>query len=454
MPTVEFAGPSVRDDRNKTVHTGRLLNCYREPVMPGGRSRAVLQSVPGMSVVATLPNVFMRAVETIGGVMYAACGGELYRIRPGGILTEILGAIPDSAETTISGHDGFVTVVAGGEYYVWDGAALTKPADGAITNCGSVDHLSAYTVITEADGNRFEWSALADAKSLPGLNFASATERDDNILRVQTINGMLWLFGEASTEVWYETGQGGPDAFAQVSGATKDIGLKDFGLVTKFDGGAFIVCDDNLVRVTAGTDFEVVSTPSVVSAIMDSAPQRCVHYEHRGHKFCGIIFADRPAMVFDLATREWHERSEGIDHGPWNIKGAAKMGGDWFVARNNGQISRLSEGHSDSEPLVREAISATLYNDGDRVTLAELEFFAPAGWKSASGREPVLEFALSSDGGAIFGKPRRIGYGAIGQYGKRMIARALGRHRQITVRVRVSDPIDALLFTDARVRLT
>lgn len=452
MPMVEFAGPSARDDRNKTVHTGRLLNCYREPVQAGGRSRAVLQSVPGMTAFTTLPSVFMRAVETIDGVMYAACGGAFYKVSAAGLATE-LGVISDSTETTISGHDGFVTVVAGGAYHVWDGTTFTTPAAGAVTNCGSVDHLSAYTIITEAGGNRFEWSALANPNSLPGLNFASATERDDDLLRVQSINGMLWLFGTASTEVWYETGAAGPDAFAQVAGATKDIGLKAFGLVTRFDGGAFMVCDDNLVRVTSGTDFEVVSTPAVVSAITDNDPMMCVHYEHRGHKFCAIIFGTRPALVFDLATREWHERSEGINHAPWGIRGTTKCGNDWFVARDNGQISRLGETYSDSEPLVREAVSATLYTDGDRVTLAELEFFAPAGWKTV-GREPVLEFFLSGDGGATYGKGRIIGYGAIGQYGKRMLARMLGRHRQLTVKVRVSDPMDALIFSDARVRLT
>ena len=182
--------------------------------------------------------------------------------------------------------------------------AAPTPAAGAITNCGSLDHISAYTIITEKDGNRFEWSALANPTSLPGLNFASATERDDDLLRVQAINGMVWLFGTASTEIWYETGLGGADAFQQIAGGSRDTGLKAFGLVTKFDGGAFFVGDDNLVRITSGADFQVVSTPAVVSAIMDSNPVLCIHYEHRGHKFCAIVFEDRPAFVFDLATFE------------------------------------------------------------------------------------------------------------------------------------------------------
>lgn len=451
MPVVEFAGPSVRDDRNLTGHSGRLLNCYREPLMPGGKTRSVLQCVPGMADFVTLPSVFMRAIETIDGVLYAACGGAFYKVVAG--LATSLGAIVDSAETTISGHDGFVTVVAGGSYYVWDGTTFTSPAVGAITDHGSVEHISAYTIITERNGKRFEWSALANAKSLPGLNFASASERDDDLLRAVAINGALWLFGTASTEIWYETGQAGAEAFAQMQGATKDIGLKAYGLITKFDGGAFLVGDDDLVRVTSGADFEVVSMPGVVSSIQDSTPLTCIHYEARGHKFCAIVFRDRPAWVFDLATREWHERSEGVLHGAWGIRGAARLGSTWYVARNNGQISSLGETYADaSQPLVREAISATLYSDGDWMTLAEVEFFAPVGRKDA-GREPVLEFFLSNDGGETYGKGRAIGFGKIGAYGKRMIWRALGRHRQITVKARISDPVDALLFSDARVRL-
>ena len=136
--------------------------------------------------------------------------------------------------------------------------------------------------------------------------------------------------------------------------------------------------------------------PGVVSAIKDSSPSKCIYYEDRGHKFCAIVFDDRPAWVFDLATREWHERSENVLHEPWGVTASAKLGADWFVGRNNGDISKLAEIYTDgATPLVREAISATLYMDGERTTLAELEFFAPVGRKEA-GREPVLEFFISS----------------------------------------------------------
>ena len=452
MPMVEFAGPSVRDDRNRTGHSGRLINCYREPVADGGRTRAVLQAVPGMTARESLPSVFMRAMATIDGTLYVACGGTLYRMI-GDTPAAAIGSIADSAETTISGHDGHVTIVAGGAYYVWDGATLSSPAAGAITNHGSVDHVSNYTVITELGGNKFEWSALADPTSLPGLNFATAAERDDNLLRVMAISGTIWLFGTASTEIWYETGLGGAEAFAQIDGATKDTGLKSFGLICAFDGGAFFVGDDDLVRVTTGTDFEVVSIPGVISAIRDSDPLQCVYYEARGHKFCAILFAARPAWIFDLATREWHERAEGVLHGPWGIAATAKMVDVWYAGRNNGDIAALGETYADgAAALIREAVSATLYSDGNMMTLAELEFFAPVGRKDA-GREPVLEFFISGDGGETWGRGRTIGFGAVGAYGKRLIWRALGRHRQITAKVRISDPVDALLYSDARLRL-
>ena len=41
---------------------------------------------------------------------------------------------------------------------------------------------------------------------------------------VVAINGAVWLFGTASTEIWYETGLSGADAFAQMAGAAKDTG--------------------------------------------------------------------------------------------------------------------------------------------------------------------------------------------------------------------------------------
>lgn len=447
MPVLEFVGQSVRDAGNVTANPGRLINCYREPVGEGGKTRMSLQPVPGMEAFAMLSGVFMRATEVIDGTLFAVCGDTLFSVASSGFPTAI-GTVAVGDDVTISGHDGAVTITSGGVYYVWDGTTLSAPTGGAFSAVGSVDAVSSYSIMTEAGGKRFQWSALGDAKTLNGLNFASADERDDNLLRVVAINGLVWLFGEGSIEIWYETSAGGPDAFAQLAGGVHDIGLKSFGLIAEFDGGAFFVADDDLVRVTNGTGFQVVSTPAVIAAIKDGQPRTCIHYEDRGHKFCAIVFDDRPAWVFDLATQEWHERMEGTEYGPWDVSTAVRFRNEWIAGRDDGRLVYLRGLEDLGAALVREFTSRTLTNDGQRFRVAELELTTIVGVHAGS-----IMFWLSQDGGLTWGKERTLSLGETGDYGRRLIKRGLGQFRQATLRARITDAVPVPLYADGRVVL-
>lgn len=444
---VEFVGQSSRDDKNRAANTGRLLNCYRENAGQGGRTGFVLMPAPGMDNRITLPGVFMRNMITAGGVIYAVCGGKLFSVN-GAMSSAELGFVTNSSETTLSSHDGYVTVAAGGNYYVWDGTTLSMPAAGAFSSFGAVDALGSYTILTEKGGKRFQWSALADATSLPGLNFASAEQRDDNIIRPVVVNGLLWLMGESSCEIWAGTGGSGASAFAWMSGGIHDVGLYSYGMVTKFAQGAFFVGSDRIAYITDGTQIRPVSTVAVATALVEGSLDRCLYFEARGHKFCAVIFRDRPAWVYDIATGEWFERSEGVRHGAWKAKAATQMNRKWYIGRDDGSLAELRDTSADTdEPMVREFVSRTLYREGERFRIKELEIFARKGWSSYA----KATVSLSGDDGATWGKERSLSFGDLGDFGKRAILRALGLYRQVTVKVRVSDPNFIPVYCDNRI---
>ncbi|WP_230685880.1 hypothetical protein, partial [Streptococcus pneumoniae] len=79
------------------------------------------------------------------------------------------------------------------------------------------------TVLTELNGRRFQWSDIADASNLPGLNFSTADGRDDDILRPFQINGQLYIWKETSHEIWYLTGGAGAEAFERMAGGVRDV---------------------------------------------------------------------------------------------------------------------------------------------------------------------------------------------------------------------------------------
>ncbi|MGB1215819.1 MAG: hypothetical protein ACPG4X_20795, partial [Pikeienuella sp.] len=372
MAMVEFVGQSARDSDNVSSNTSRLLNCYREPVVPGGATGHVLKSVLGQEAFADLSTVLLRDMQVVDGMIYAAAGGALYEVSSAGVSTN-RGAVPDDENTSIAGNFGSVAVVSGGTYSLWDGTALTTPTGGAFTNFGSVCYVGGYSVFTQLNGRQFQWSALADASTLDALNFQTADSRDDKNIRGVALNGRLLVFKERSIETWYITGQAGANVFGRVAGGTIDTGLKDFNLLAEFPGGIFFVGDDGIVYLMSGA-LQPVSTPPVETAVSQSNPTHCYLYEDEGHKFLCIRFSDRPTWCYDLSTGEWHERAEGRLHGPWSVTTTVELGGNWYAGNINAVINRLARTNEDlGDELRNRAVSFEVYNDGQRFKVAEVE---------------------------------------------------------------------------------
>lgn len=437
---LEFVGQSASDRDNIAANPSRLVNCYREPIASAGRAGYAVKSVLGLADFVTLGGP-VRAVGEVSRVLYAVAGGALFRVS----AAQNIGPVADGDEVAIEGNNGNVTVTVGGRYFVWNGAALSEPTAGAFSTFGGHDYIGNYTVLTEASGRRFQWSDVANPSSLPGLNFSTADGRDDLLIRPVAINGALYLFKETSHEVWYLTGAAGAAAFERQAGGVVDVGLKSYNLMTKIQGGAFFVGNDNRAHVLSGT-VQPVSIPPVETAITQGQPSACFTYEDEGHTFCVITFTDRPAWVYDIATGEWHERGEGVELTAWGVNCAAKSFGSWFAGRGDKVMIFARVATDGDAPLVREMTSRTLYQDGQRFVVSELEVFPRQGFANAK-----VELSVSRDGGLLWSEPKARNIGPVGNYGGRVIWRGLGLCRQITARIRVSETAGFTVLAEGRV---
>lgn len=443
----EFVGQSAKDQDNSQANPSRLINLYREPVISQGRSAYVLKSVLGSEIAAATGGIFVRAFAKVADSYYVVQGGHAQEadLVTGTVTT--LGSVDDSVNASISGNNGDVTFVSGGKYYRWDGATLTQPPAGAFSSFGSVAFISNYTILTEKDGRRFQWSDIADASTLPGLNFSTADGRDDNLIRAATINGQLYLFKEESLEIWYVTGAAGASAFERQAGGVIDVGLKAHNLLTIFDGGAFMVATDGRAYMV-GQGFTPVSTPPVETAIAQNAMTACSTYADEGHTFLCIHFEDQPSWCYDLATGEWHERGYDTALGAWGVVGAARREGVWYVARTGGNIERLVRSNMDATaPLVREAVSRTAEFDGEYFSLSQIELFPRQGFN-----EGTIELSLSRDGGVTYGSPKARTIGPVGNYGARVKWAGLGSFRRATAKIRISDAIETTMSAEMSIK--
>lgn len=445
MAKVEFAGQSARDADNPTANPSRLVNGYREPMIPGGRAGSVLRAVPGMSELASITGIFTRAMLAWDGTIAAIVGRNLYQVTSAGAVTLIGDVEATDNLAGLAESTGDLVAVGGGKYWRWDGVTLTNTTTGAVTAPASVAYLGGYVIVSETDGRVFAWSGLADPATFGGLDFASAEITPDPIIRIVSFKDALYIFKASGFERWAVTGLAGPDAFQRIGGAQEEPGLAGYNLVTTFPNGLSFVGSDGRVHVSG---IGPISTPPVEVAIERLRPQRMFYYEQRGHGFICLAFRDAAAWCYDVATGEWHEREQ--DGGAWLAAASVKLGASWYVGTEAGQVALLSNDCRDfGSPMVRRYVSRTL-DPGARFNVSKIEAYPRiAGDIQGDGDLSEAKVTLrTSRDGVQFGPPKDRGVGDVGQYQTRLTWRALGQFRTATIELSQSSAKDVPLLAE------
>ncbi|MGB0854386.1 MAG: hypothetical protein ACPGSI_13920 [Pikeienuella sp.] len=473
---IEFVGQSASNDTNIAANPSRLINLYREAINEGGRTRFVLRNWLGQDQKDDIGVNPVRAMGYGNSKEWLAGNSALYEIASDGALTS-RGAIADDANTVIGGNLSNVTITAGNNYYIYNGA-VSQPATKTFTNVNDHCHVGGYTVITEKDGQRFQWSTLGDAGALDALDFATANKVDDNIVRSMEFRGNLILFCEESTEIWsVVAGATGPEAFTFIDVFNR--GLKSFNLVSKVDDAVFFVGNDGIAYIWAGGSPQPVSSSAVNSSIKNSTPTHCFFVEDEGHKFCVLRFSDRPAWAFDISMAEWNERAENAPNDPWRATHSVRNSTGWFVGNSDGAILQLARTAVDiSAEMYRTIVGYTIYN-GDRFTVPKVELLFRAGDHDLSAAQDFIltlgdgdfldidsgegllidsveagertgEITLyeSRDGGRTYGEGKTRSLGVGGDYEQRAVWRARGQFRQYTPKWVITDPADITIYAD------
>jgi hypothetical protein len=446
---IEFVGQSARDQTNVRANPSRLLNGYREPIISGGKAQFVLRAVPGMDFADSRTGVFMRGLVAFEGQLLVVINGQVSRIlSPFGLPT--IGSITDDAMTSFAENNGTLSIAAGGDYYTSNGSSITGPtATGAVTDAGSVAYLGGYTLVFEKNGRKVQWSALVDPTSFNGTHFATAEITPDNIVRGIVFKDTVYIFKASGFERWGLTGGAGANAFARIDGAQSEPGLKGFGLITQFPNGFAYASTDGKVMAFVGGQLTPISTPPVEVALEQNEPDRMIYYEVRGHGFICLIFNDIPAWCYDIATGEWHERSQ--DDGPWTAKAMVQFAGDWYIGADGGNIGRLRPECLDFDrPMVRRYVSRTLAQP-ERVTINKIEAFTRVGLdvqSPADLSDAKVSLRTSKDGGYTWSDPKPRGVGTTGAYQTRLTWRALGQFRDATIELSQSSVTDVPLLAE------
>ena len=442
---IPFAVHSYQN-RSLPVSAQRCVNFYPEVQPEGARSKVVLHGTPGLELFATCGSSNVTGLYTFQDTLYAVSDGTLYSIDSSGTATSI-GSV-GTGRVSIADNGTQMVIVNGINGYVYDGTTLSQITDSAFYPSATVAFQDGYFIFERKDTGQFFISAINDGTDFDGLDYATAESAPDDTLAVWSDHREIWLFGEQTIEVWFNSGDA-DFPFERNNGAMIERGLGATHSVAQLDNTLCWLGDDLIVYRANGytpTRISQFGVEAAISGYSTTSDAFAYTYADSGHTFYVLTFpTESKTWVYDASAGLWHERSYW-DAAEYRHRSNCyvKCYGKHFVGDfENGNIYEMSlDTYSDnSDEIRRQANSSHIHNDGERMFHSRIEIFMESGVGLLGEDDPQAMLKWSNDGGKTWGNEHWKSMGAIGEYGKRIVWNRLGSFRQRVYSLVVSDPV-------------
>lgn len=338
-----------------------------------------------------------------------------------GVNQTVVGASPTTV--VIVNNIGTLTNVV----YSHAGAAVTA-AWGA--------YLDGYFIVQRPRGGspdlgrQINLSAILDGTTWSGLDFITKEAWPDYIRTILVDNEQLYIFGDATLEVWQNNPNAGVGGFplAIVTSATSRYGTASRYAVGSLDGKVFFLGGDDrgqlrLYMMNGGYTPVPVSTHAEESswnaAQLGGIGAIMYAYLEEGHSFVVVNFGSA-TWVYDAANGAWHERAKWSGSTftayythyhtfipEFTATGFATGGVHITAGQLDGNIHVSSVNIYDdngSDIAWRRALPY-VYASGRRQFFRRLDLMMETG-TVASGAAPLITMDYSDDNGGSFVNPR------------------------------------------------
>ncbi len=448
MIPIPFASQSYQN-RSLPVSTQRCLNLYPESVSES-KNQLVLHGTPGLKTFSTGSGQ-VRGMEVMQGILYAVVGSTLYRVSEAGVLTS-LGTVSGSGIVSMSNNGTQLTIVNGSQGYVYNGT-FTRITDSDFSPADTCDFIDQYTVYNKNGTGGFFISALDDSSDINSLDFAYAMGSPDDTLAVLVDHREVWLFGESSIEVWYNSGNSS-FPFERLAGAFIERGCGAKFSPAKLDNSVYWMGDDFAFYRADGYTPMRISTPAIEHAIQSYSVKHdaiAYSYSEEGHSFYQVTFPTaNKTWVYDTSTQRWHERGNytaGRHRSNCYAYAYDKhLVGDF----ENGTIWEMDlDTYTDGDdPIQRIAISPPIHSNNVDLFMSKLwvDVESGSGLTTGQGSDPQAMLNHSDDGGRTWSNERWTTLGKIGKYTTQAIWRRLGTFTVRVFKLTISDPVKVVII--------
>jgi hypothetical protein len=387
-----------------------------------------------------------RGVIVMGGVPYVVNGTALYSFDSAGAYTNH-GAISGSGRVSMASNGTkLAIVVPGGNGYEYnaDTTTLTQITDGDYITSDSVVFKDGYYVFTASDGSKFFNSALNDPLTFDALDFGTAEINPDKIITAHVNHNELFILGEETIEVFQNIGGSG-FPFQRIQGANIQKGCYAKFSPVEFDNTFMFVGGGlnekaAIWRVVSSQSAVKVSTDAIDHAIQkftDDEIANAFSYTWTVNGQFIVAFTFESDTINDVTfcyngtSQKWFQMQTGLSPNKWRVSGMMQAYGKILCTdTEDGRIGYLDDVYTEyGETIHQERTTQPYMIDGRPQFWSENELFMESGvgLTSGQGSDPQIRMSYSDDGGRTFSAEKPRSFGKIGEYGKRIVWRRLGR---------------------------
>jgi hypothetical protein len=192
---------------------------------------------------------------------------------------------------------------------------MSPVSDPAFYGADKVDFVDGFFIFNKPTSQQFYISLFDDIKFDP-LDIASKSTYSDNLVTLAVMHREIWLFGELTTEVWYNTGAS-DFTFGRMPGVFIEHGCAAKYSVAKIDLALFWLGKDLQGQgiVFAGKNYQAerISTYAIEQEISTySRIDDAIGYSYlqAGHAFYMLSFPTaNKTWCFDVSSGQWHQRA-------------------------------------------------------------------------------------------------------------------------------------------------
>ena len=311
--------------RSRDLSDCQCINLFPEYVETAqGKEVGALYMTPGLTLKATAGAGPIRGLKTWQGNLYALTNNTLVKFDTAFNQTSLGTGGNTQGSVSFVANPTQIAYFDGVGGFSWNGTTFASISLPFVTP-GIATEQDGFVLVNQKSSNKVWQSNLNDLTTWNALNFTSADARPENVQAIFDLKRQVYVFKEASTEIWVNQGNPG-FVFQRIEGVFIEQGtVAPFSIAKGGESLFWLSQSENgngMVLMTGGVQPERISTHALEYRIgqystISDAIGYC--YQDEGHMFY--------VLTFPTAGETWvYDATYGKEVPSWHMRAAFSNG--------------------------------------------------------------------------------------------------------------------------------